>query len=526
MLKNDTDLQAVLDRGKALLDKGDVAGYRNLMSRYSGFARLAGDVASGKGLMAHLATRDLQRATLKSRGTKFSREKLAQIRFEIADADLRSRQDNLENKGHIGVTGKDTVDYHNEVFEKWKLPENTYTPAHMQNLIGAYWSKVLGAPTRDARSMDLFDAYEEMKKRFEENPEQFIKSLDALAGEAFRAVNDLGDFIGDDKTLTQPTGVGHDPLEGTVGPRQQKEREQEKDGKGTNDTSDTSPEARKFLDDVVKPGSQADEILLKPVSKWTDDELGVVMGARLNLPSGHPERNRMADKETEFFKRFHGAGTTPPIPKVPAPARAPDGSDLASALRRVGADVVRAAGRGGLPPSLSDLQRGINFKRDAATALKVDGAFGPLTRTALRSATADLGPAGVERMFALGRFHGFAEDARRDGPAGASRTRWRSPSPVRDAPRQGPSGRSSAHSTTWARCTSAATPGGPWTTARGGSAPKPRPPSPRSCGPPAPGCSPSASADSSESCKGKRDVRGRAEGEFPGPPPFLMALRP
>ncbi len=183
------------------------------------------------------------------------------------------------------------------------------------------------------------------------------------------------------------------------------------------DRTETSPEARKFLDDVARPGGQADEILLKPVAKWTDDELGVVMGARLDLPSGHPERNRMADKETEFFKRFHGAGTTRPIPKDPTPARAPDGGDLGSALRRVGADVVRAAGRDGLPPALRDLQRGINFKRDSATALKVDGAFGPLTRTALRRATTDLGSAGVELLLALGRFHGFAEDAERDGPA-------------------------------------------------------------------------------------------------------------
>ncbi len=186
--------------------------------------------------------------------------------------------------------------------------------------------------------------------------------------------------------------------------------------------AESSPEAREFLDDVVRPGSRADEILLKPVSKWTDDELGVVMGTRLDLPSGHPERNRMADKETEFFKRFHGAGTTPPIPKDPTPARAPDGGDLGSALRRVGADVVRAAGRGGLPPALRDLQRGINLKRDAATALKVDGAFGPLTRTALRRTTADQGSAGVERLLALGRFHGFAEDAERDGPAGLEGT--------------------------------------------------------------------------------------------------------
>ncbi len=66
-MKHDTDLQAALDKGKAFLDKGDMAGYWGLMSRHSGFARLAGDVASGKGLMAHLATRDLQRAALKSR---------------------------------------------------------------------------------------------------------------------------------------------------------------------------------------------------------------------------------------------------------------------------------------------------------------------------------------------------------------------------------------------------------------------------------------------------------------------------
>ncbi len=188
------------------------------------------------------------------------------------------------------------------------------------------------------------------------------------------------------------------------------------------DLRGASPEAREFLDAVAKPGSRADEILLKPVSRWTDDELGEVMGARLDLPSGHPERDRMADKETEFFKRFHGAGTTPPIPKDVTPARAPDGGDLASALRRVGAHVVRAAGKGGLPPALRDLQRGINVKRDAATALKVDGAFGPLTRTALRRATADQGSAGVERLFALGRFHGFAEDAERDGPAGLADT--------------------------------------------------------------------------------------------------------
>ena len=421
-MKHNTDLQAVLDKGRALLDRGDVAGYWKHMSKFSGYAQLAGDVASGKRLMAHLATRDLQRAALKSRGRKFAENEMTDIRLGIAKADLRTRQDNLEQRGHIGVTGRDTVRYHNEELEKWGLPKNTFTPAHMQNLIGAYWSKVLGAPTRDTKDLDIFDAYEEMKKRYEENPEQFIKSLDALAGEAFRAVNDLGDFIGDDKTfrLDDPNLASRGDRDGT------EERAAISGaggetaltgGAGADNLTGSSPEASKFLDEVAKPGSPADEILLKPVSRWTDDELGVVMGTRLDLPSGHPDRNRMADKETEFFKRFHGDGTTPPIPKDPTPARAPDGGDLGSALRRVGAHVVRAAGRDGLPPALGDLQRGINFKRDAATALKVDGAFGPRTHSALRRATADLGSAGVERLFALGRFHGFAEDAERDGPA-------------------------------------------------------------------------------------------------------------
>ena len=134
-MKHNANLQAILDKGKAFLDKGDVAGYWGVMSRHSGFARLAGDVASGKGLIDHLVTRDLQRAALKSRGTKFSREELAQIGLQIADADLRTRHKNLKENGHIGVTGQDTVDYHNDVFKKWRLPKNTFTPALLEEAL-------------------------------------------------------------------------------------------------------------------------------------------------------------------------------------------------------------------------------------------------------------------------------------------------------------------------------------------------------------------------------------------------------
>lgn len=48
MEKNAT-LQRVLNQGRAHLDKGDVQGYWKLMSEHSGYARLAGEVASGEG---------------------------------------------------------------------------------------------------------------------------------------------------------------------------------------------------------------------------------------------------------------------------------------------------------------------------------------------------------------------------------------------------------------------------------------------------------------------------------------------
>ena len=287
------------------------------------------------------------------------------------------------------------------------------------------------------------DVWKLMKKRAEEigarkfvyfadfDPEDPNQNSNSVAAGVLKAAGiPLGQSVPDGIKFDDLPGIKNDlsnPLE-RIAPMDDANMASRSDRKGketradADDPANSSPEAQKFLDDVVRPGSQADEILLKPVSKWTDDELGVVMGARLDLPSGHPERNRIADKETEFFKRFHSAGATPPIPKDPTPARAPDGGDLGSALRRVGAHVVRAAGRDGLPPALRDLQRGINLKRDAAMELKVDGAFGPLTRRALRRATADRGSAAVERLFTLGRFHGFAEDAGLDGPAGLKNT--------------------------------------------------------------------------------------------------------
>ena len=383
---------------------------------------------------AHLANQSLQRAARARGRPELSRKELAQFSADIARKDLDLREIKFKREGHIGLTDADISEYHEPVFEKYDLPADAFIPANLQKLGFTVWSALTGNPTADAKRKGLDELLDDIKRKHDEDPEQFRKTLRDLGGDFASGARDTADFYADEieDMLPEPddkTFRVDDPNLASRGDGDGKEKRTavfrvrretaltRRLGTDADTLKHASPEARKFLDAVVKPGSPAAEILLKPVSRWTDDELGVVMGARLDLPSGHPERNRMADKETDFFKRFHGAGTTPPIPKDPTPARAPDSGDLASALRRVGAHVVRAAGNGGLPPALGDLQRGINFKRDAAMELKVDGAFGPLTRRALRRTTADQGSAGVERLFALGRFHGFAEDAERDGPA-------------------------------------------------------------------------------------------------------------
>ncbi len=51
-MKHNGNLQAVLDKGEALLACGDVAGYWKHMSKFTDYAWLARDVARGDGLMA------------------------------------------------------------------------------------------------------------------------------------------------------------------------------------------------------------------------------------------------------------------------------------------------------------------------------------------------------------------------------------------------------------------------------------------------------------------------------------------
>ncbi|MCH6591291.1 MAG: hypothetical protein IH806_12450, partial [Proteobacteria bacterium] len=279
------------------------------MSQVTDYARLAGDVASGDSLFAHLANQSLQRAARAHGRPELSRKELAQFSADIASNDLDFRDIKLKSEGHIGLTDRDIFEYHKLVFEDHNLPEDTFIPANLQKLGFTVWSALTGNPTADAKRKGLDELLDDIKRKHDENPEQFRKTLRDLGGDFASVARDTADFYADEieDMLPEPDDTPFRLDDANLASREDGDGKQKRTavfrarretaltrklGAAT-DLKDASPEARKFLDDVDKPGSPADEILLKPVARWTAEELGVVMGTRLDLPPGHPERNRM-----------------------------------------------------------------------------------------------------------------------------------------------------------------------------------------------------------------------------------------
>ena len=106
-MQQNVKIKTILDKGRTFLDKGDVAGYWKHMSQVTDYARLAGDVASGDGLFAHLANQSLQRAARARGRPELSRKELTQFSADIARKDLDLRKDKFESEGHIGLTDAD-----------------------------------------------------------------------------------------------------------------------------------------------------------------------------------------------------------------------------------------------------------------------------------------------------------------------------------------------------------------------------------------------------------------------------------
>ncbi len=198
MMQQNVNLQAILDKGKAFLDKGDVPGYWKHMSQVTDYARLAGDVASGDGLFAHLANQSLQRAARAHGRPELSRKELAQFSADIASNDLDFRKDKFESEGHIGLTDADIFEYHKPVFEKYDLPADAFIPANLQKLGFTVWSALTGNPTADAKRKGLDDLLDDIKRKHDENPEKFRKTLRDLGGDFASVARDTADFYADE----------------------------------------------------------------------------------------------------------------------------------------------------------------------------------------------------------------------------------------------------------------------------------------------------------------------------------------
>ncbi len=393
----------ILEEGRGLLGAGDVDGYWKLMATFSDYAKLAGEIARGEGVLAHIANERLQRKARDDRKEEVTEKELAQIRQEIAEADLATREGNFKQEGHIGVDSDQAAKYHERVFRQHRLPRDTYTPAEFQDIIGGFWSKIAGKGTRDVAGEEWYEVFDEIEKLYEANPDEFMKDAYEALGVGVSVAGDAADYYADElwesafgseaRPEARPEKRGADPFKGGLDIREQTpdtprqgrpapfpppgqrsglEGGQDKAATRAGSGADlaASPEGRRFLAALEpKAGEEVGEVLLKPVDRWTKGEMGAFMGDpdywRTTTPRGQLLQNRVRDWHDHFFgtgpapedetgrmepaRPLRPIPTTParPIPTTPAPARAADGSDLADSVLGIGKRVLAARrGRG------------------------------------------------------------------------------------------------------------------------------------------------------------------------------------
>lgn len=193
-----------------------------------------------------------------------------------------------------------------------------------------------------------------------------------------------------------------------------------------------SPEVERMRQALLAPGHPADEAMMRPVDRWTEDEARTVMKARMSLSNSDPDHARYADAERRHFAARYGSDPvlvdatdrplTPQVkgvvPGLPDTVRTPDGGALDVALGHVGDHVAGLAKADGLGRAVTGLQSGLNWLgaqgAEAADGkapavrfapLKQDGWIGPKTAGAFSDVFGATGPAGL--MSGLGRGFGF-----------------------------------------------------------------------------------------------------------------------
>lgn len=205
-----------------------------------------------------------------------------------------------------------------------------------------------------------------------------------------------------------------------------------------------------LIDQLTRSDGGLEDILVKSPGDLTEGEVRRIAERRLALPAGD-EKEALDRFERAFYDSAYGDGPAEadetgrliaaaprhPINTAPVPARTVDGLDLARAVGELAERVADVADAHGSRDAVRFLQRGLTILNQAVIAardggdgaartpadrpmfqdLADDGDPGPKTRTALRLATAHLGPPKIEEAIALGRFETALRELSRGGRA-------------------------------------------------------------------------------------------------------------
>lgn len=458
---------AVLDAAKAKLDQGDVKGYWQTLEQISpDYAKLAGSVATGS--FHGKGTRErLQDKAEEKLGRRFTKKELQGIAHEIAHADSIARAAKLEEDGHAGLTLKDTVTYHRQIFDPKGLPKDTYTlepiaeaigdeantltdtdPAFVRKSVEIGWEHAPDVTDAAAEYLgDTYDAYKRERERDirdleEEDPSRIENS-------PFGPHSDGADTpgINPDEASEAPEGV---ELGAEAARNAAEDAETSASQSAAGDaTSDAVPESARAkamaivanekngrgsdqgTDQGMDQGtggleSDLEDLMLKPVDDLTEDEAKALGQWSWKLKSNDPRRLEIENRRRGFYVLNYGDKPVDndvtgrmiapePVRKMPEKPKAlatPNGELVSNALQRFAARIAKPVHDDGETNVVKALQSGLSMLGDV---LKVDGVAGPKTKAALKRTVAKRGAGRAEEAFGIGRFRNFAETERNTG---------------------------------------------------------------------------------------------------------------
>ena len=396
MIKNIENPRAVLDAARERLDAGDIDGYWKTLGQHSDYAKLAGAVASGDGGLAFIANERLQDKAedVSEIKRRFSEEELRDIQLRIAKADHETRTGNLSEKGHIGVTGAQTVKYHNDIFQSLKLPDGTYAATHFQNVIGPLWSKLVGGSTADAAGKDLNAIIDEMEKRFKKDPEKFLRALDGATGTIAGGAKDTVDFFSD--KIWEALSKDKDGR-----PDDQREIPTMASPKPTAPAPASKENVVAGITERLNQKLGAGDLAMaKPVSALTDPEIDAVIAHPAYWPISRDERSDALQATSKgFFERNFGKGQNRTPPTNPVAPFMPNGLAVTRAMPAIADELGRFAANDDAKPAIRRFQSALNELGDRESdertlpALKLDGDLGLKTAARATQALAQDGSA-------------------------------------------------------------------------------------------------------------------------------------